>query len=278
MIDLRHGDCLEVMRDIPDGSVDLVLCDLPYGTTSNYWDKELPLDALWAEYRRIIKDKRAIVLFGAEPFSSMLRMSNLEWFKYDWIWEKNNAVGFVNAKNRPMNKHEVISVFSNGSTANCNKRNMTYNPQGLERIDKVVRGTHKGNCDGGGYGRPSNKEWIVQKWTNYPNTVLHFAKPSKILHPTQKPVAMLEYLIKTYTNDGETVLDNTMGSGSTGVACVNTGRSFIGIEKDDRYFEVARKRIEDAERERKGSLFDMDALDAETERRERESWLFEEDE
>jgi len=243
MINLWQGDCLDLMKNIPDKSIDMILCDLPYGTTACAWDVVIPFDKLWEQYKRIIKDNRAIVLFGAEPFSSKLRMSNLDWYKYDWIWVKNKAVGFVNAKLKPMNKHEVLSVFSNGKTSNGNKNNMLYNPQGLIPYNKPNKSGNKKGKDNT-YWRPSTDGKVyIQKYTNYPTTVLKFQKPHKAVHPTQKPVALCEYLIKTYTNEGETVLDNCMGSGSTGVACVNTKRSFIGIELDKHYFKVADKRI-----------------------------------
>jgi site-specific DNA-methyltransferase (adenine-specific) len=249
MIDLQHGDCLELMKDIPDKSIDMILCDLPYGTTACKWDTVIPFNDLWAAYKRIIKGNGAIVLFGAEPFSSYLRTSNMEWYKYDWIWIKNNAAGFVNAKLKPMNKHEVVCVFSSGKTANCNKNNMPYYPQGLIPYNKPNKSGNKKGKDNT-YWRPSlkssNNEEYIQQWTNYPTTVLFFNKVQKAVHPTQKPVALCEYLIKTYTNEGETVLDNCMGSGTTGLACVNTGRNFIGMELDAHYFDVAKQRIEKA--------------------------------
>lgn len=239
------GDCLELMGDIPDNSIDLILCDLPYGTTACEWDNIIPFEPLWAHYKRIIRGNGAIVLFGVEPFSTQLRHSNLSMYKYDWIWAKNRPGGFVNAKLRPMNKHEVVSVFSKGKTANGSKDNMPYYPQGLVEVNRQIsKGkSYKGRENT--YWRPSHDSY-VQRFTNYPTTVLTFDKLSKPVHPTQKPVALLEYLIKTYTNEGETVLDNCMGSGSTGVACVNTCRRFIGIELDRKYFNIAKQRIEAA--------------------------------
>ena len=243
---LIQGDCLEVLKKIPDKSIDLILCDLPYGTTASKWDKVIPLDKLWEQYKRIIKDNRAIVLFGAEPFSSKLRMSNLDWYKYDWIWVKNNAVGFVNAKLKPMNKHEVLSVFSNGKTSNGNKNNMLYNPQGLIPYNKPNKSGNKKGKDNT-YWRPSlkssNDEEYIQQWTNYQTTVLFFNKVQKAVHPTQKPVELCEYLIRTYTNEGDLVLDNCMGSGTTGVAALQNNRNFIGIELDENYFKIAQQRI-----------------------------------
>ena len=243
---LLHGDCLERMKEIPDGSVDMVLCDPPYSITSSKWDKLIPFDLMWKELERIINGNNAIVLFGSEPFSSALRMSNIALYKYDWVWEKNNAVGFVNAKLKPMNKHEFIHVFSKGKTSNGNKNNMPYYPQGLIPFNKEVRNGNKKGTDNS-YWRPSMKSsnggGHIQEWTNYPTTVLKFDKVSKAVHPTQKPVALLEYLIKTYTQENETVLDFTFGSCSTGIACLNTNRKFIGIELDDNYFDIGAERM-----------------------------------
>ena len=245
---LLQGDCLELMKDIRDGAIDCIICDLPYGTTACKWDVIIPFDKLWEQYERIIKDNGAIVLFGAEPFSSMLRMSNLKMYKYDWVWCKSRALGFTNAKNKPMNKHELISVFSKGTCANGSKNKMIYNPQGLIPYGKEVSGIKdcKADREDGGhkFARKSHKEHYVQEYTNYPTQLLEFSNEGKTVHPTQKPVALLEYLIKTYTNEGDIVLDNTMGSGSTGVACVNTNRMFVGMEKDEKYFNIAKERIE----------------------------------
>ena len=250
-VDLIHGDCLQEMQKIPDKSIDLILCDLPYGQTSSKWDKMIDPAALWGGYKRIIKDRAAIVLFGAEPFASKMRLSNPEMYKYDWVWVKNNAVGFVNAKLKPMRIFEYIMVFSTGKTSNGNPNNMKYYPQGLLPYGKVTRSGNKKGKDNT-YWRPSFTSdtcGVFQEYTNYPRDVLYFNKVQKAVHPTQKPVDLLEYLIKTYTQEGETVLDNCMGSGSTGVACVNTDRNFIGIEKDEHYFEVAKERIENAQKE-----------------------------
>jgi len=242
-ITLMQGDCLERMKEIPDGSVDMVLCDLPYGTTACKWDIVIPFKPLWEQYNRIIKPNGAICLFGSEPFSSALRMSNIKHFKYDWIWEKSRTVGFLNAKNAPLKRHEIISVFSLGTTANCSKDRMEYNPQGLVEINQKRKSVSR--SDGTVVGnRPSRNKDYVAKYKGYPDTVLRFANEAKQEHPTQKPVPLLEYLIKTYTNEGETVLDNCMGNGSTGVAAVNTGRNFIGIELDPDYFAIAKGRIE----------------------------------
>ena len=236
---IMNGDCLDRLKDIPDGSVDLILTDPPYGTTGCKWDNVIPFEPMWIEVWRVLKKARACVLFGAEPFSSALRMSQMDKFKYDWIWIKNCPVGFVNAHLKPMNKHEIVSIFSDGKTSNGNKNNMFYLPQGLEKHGKIVRGRFP-------FGRFSRQS-IVQEFTNYPMTVLKFGNSNhESLHPTQKPIDLLEYLIRTYTNKGETVLDFTMGSGSTGVAAMFSGRKFIGIEKDEKYFDIARRRIERA--------------------------------
>lgn len=231
---LLNGDCLELMKDIPDKSIDLILCDLPYGTTQNKWDTIIPFDKLWTQYNRVIKDNGAIVLFGDEPFSSVLRSSNTKLYRYDWYWLKNQATGHLNAKKMPMKKIETISVFY--------KHLPTYNPQNLIELEtsRVNKCCSVNNC----YNKATYQG--ATKFTNYPNNILEFDKPTtgNRLHPTQKPIELLEYLIKTYTNEGETVLDNCMGSGSTGVACVNTNREFIGIELDENYFNIARERIE----------------------------------
>lgn len=245
-IDLKQGDCLELMKDIPDKSVDMILCDLPYGIKSSKWDTILPFEQLWQQYKRIIKPRKAIVLFGREPFSSKLRISNLDMFKYDWIWFKNVSADCLNAKIKPMNIHEIISVFSDGKTANKNSGNMVYFPQGLKKFNKYVKSGNKQGKDATHW-RPSiDGKIYLQEYTNYPTTILRFAKPQKPIHPTQKPVDLLEYLIRTYTNEGETVLDNCMGSGSTGVACINTNRNFIGIELDENYYNIAKQRINNA--------------------------------
>ena len=228
-IELLHGDCLEVMGLIPDGSIDAIICDPPYGATACKWDSIIPFDLMWEQLKRVIKSNGAIVLFGSEPFSSLLRCSNLKGFKYDWYWKKGNAkIGHLNAKKRPLFNIETISIFN---TSN-------YNPQGLIPFGKITR--RGGNGDNFGKSGTAN----FQDFTNYPVNLLDFPKDKERIHPTQKPVALMEYLIKTYTNEGETVLDFAMGSGTTGVACVNTNRNFIGIEKDDKYFEIAKKRLE----------------------------------
>ena len=227
---LYKGDCLEIMKDIPDKSIDMILCDLPYGTTACKWDIVIPFDKLWEQYNRIIKDNGVIVLFGSEPFSSQLRMSNIKNYKYDWVWNKKIAGNPFIAKYQPLKTFENIMVFS--------KSKMKYNPQ------MTIGKTRK---KGGGKSKLFNVE-CTSNINNlyYPVAILEFSNAKRNqIHPTQKPVALLEYLIKTYTNEGETVLDNCMGSGSTGVACKHTNRNFIGIELDDNYFEIAKKRIEE---------------------------------
>lgn len=242
MYKLLRGDCLELMKKIPDGSVDMILCDLPYGTTSCKWDIVLPFDKLWEQYNRIIKDTGAIVLFGTEPFSSYLRLSNLKMYKYDWKWIKSKVGNFLNCKNSPLKKYEDVICFSKGTIANGSPRLMQYYPQGLIEINAERNDTRKKSDTTIGT-RPNRSGSYVQKYTNYPNNLLQFDSEEG-LHPTQKPVELLEYLIKTYTNEGEIVLDNCMGSGSTGVACVNTNRNFIGMELDESYFDIAKERIE----------------------------------
>ena len=240
---LLHGDCLEVMKDIPSGSIDMILCDLPYGTTACKWDSVIPFEPLWEQYNRIIKDNGAIVLFGNEPFTSLLIHSNLKGFKYRWDWNKNIPSGIGYAKYRPMQQTEDIAVFTR------NGKKTVYNPQMIKRANPIKSGGnnkktgvyHDFKCMG--EGKPYKKTYEYKN----PVTLIEFAKVRKgALHPTQKPVALLEYLIKTYTNEGDTVLDNCMGSGSTGVACVNTNREFIGIELDAGYFQIAKDRIAQA--------------------------------
>ena len=233
-INLYNGDCLEIMKNIADKSVDMILCDLPYGTTACKWDIIIPFDKLWEQYERIIKDNGAIVLTASQPFTTVLNQSNLKIFRYEWIWIKNNTTGFQLANKMPLKKHENISVFY--------KKLPTYNPQGLQAYGKTNKRGSAGN--GGHLANECNQ--YIQQFTNYPTQLLEFAYDKDKLHPTQKPVALFEYLIKTYTNDGETVLDNCMGSGTTGVACQHLNRNFIGIELDENYFNIAKQRIEKA--------------------------------
>ena len=241
-IELIQGDCLELMKDIPDKSIDMILCDLPYGTTACKWDVVIPFEPLWEQYKRIIKDNGAIVLTASQPFTSALIMSYMKMFKYEWIWEKTQATGHLDAKRKPMKAHENILVFY--------KQQCTYNPQktqGHKRKVSLARHKEKTEKNQAEIYHKADKFTDYDTTERYPRSVLVFPsdKQKCSLHPTQKPVALLEYLIKTYTLEGETVLDNCMGSGSTGVACINTKRNFIGIEKDDKYFEIAKKRIEE---------------------------------
>jgi len=222
------------MKEIPDGSVDMILADPPYGTTACKWDTVIPLEPMWNELKRIIKSNGAIVLFGQEPFSSVLRVSNLKMFKYDWVWDKKIPSGMCNAKIMPMRQNELIHVFIHGKNF--------YNPQMLKRDVPIKKGGNKPSISAGSLGfKGEYKKTYTHK---FPSTILQFAKVRRgALHPTQKPVALMEYLIKTYTNENETVLDFTMGSGTTGVACKNLNRKFIGIEKDETYFKIAQDRI-----------------------------------
>jgi len=259
------GDCLEVMNNIADGSVDLILCDLPYGTTDRKgveekgnnrllkWDTVIPLDLLWEQYRRILKPLGTVALTADQPFTSMLILSNLDWFKYEWIWKKQKTTGFLLANYRPMKETEDVVIFSPGgaAAASRNGKNMTYNPQGL--IEKKVKKKNNAKRLGKFLHNPehmgSNNKLLheteyEQKWTNYPSEIIEFGLDRNVIHPTQKPVALMEYLIKTYSNEGDTVLDNCMGSGTTGVACKKTNRNFIGIEKEAEYFTEAKERIE----------------------------------
>ena len=245
------GDCLEVMKKIPDKKIDCIICDLPYGTTACKWDAVIPFEPLWKEYKRIIKEDGAIILFGSEPFSSKLRCSNLEMYKYDWVWIKNRATGHVHSKNKPMKKHENISVFSKGVTIHKNQTNnrMKYFPQDLIKVEGKRRKRNDKGDDSTMSLRNSFHETVIE-YENFPCDILNFSieMGNKRFHPTQKPVDLLEYLVKTYTLENDIVLDNCMGSGSTGVACMNTNRKFIGIEKEEKYFNIAKKRIEEAER------------------------------
>jgi site-specific DNA-methyltransferase (adenine-specific) len=230
MINLMHGDCLELMKDVPDQSVDMILCDLPYGTTQNKWDSVIPFEPLWAQYKRICKG--AIVLTATQPFTSALVASNSRDFRYEMVWEKSSVTGHLNAHRRPMRTHEDVLVFSDFAPP--------YYPQGLKPYGKTKK---RGN-NGTNFGKSGTENH--QEFTNYPRSIIRIANDSKPVHPTQKPVALMEYLILTYTNEGETVMDNCMGSGTTGVACMNTGRKFIGMEQDAKYFEIAQKRIHDS--------------------------------
>ena len=229
---LLNGDCLELMKDIPDKSIDLILCDLPYGTTQCKWDVIIPFDKLWAHYNRIIKDNGAILLFSRQPFTSQLVSSNLKMYRHELIWQKEQATNFLHIKKQFGQITENIEVFY--------KHQPTYNPQ-MVKSDKPIK------SNGGNSSKTYNNQTFIGsnevRYEKYPTNILCFKRDKTGLHPTQKPVALLEYLIKTYTNEGDTVLDNCMGSGSTGVACINTNREFIGIELDENYFNIAKERL-----------------------------------
>ena len=239
IIEVIEGECLEAMKDIPSGSIDMVLTDPPYGTTACKWDSIIPLDEMWAHLKRIIKPNGAIVMTASQPFTTLLISSNLKMFKYCWVWQSNRAANFAQAPYMPLKNTEDVVVFSHATIAQNSKNRMTYRPQGLSNIHKVCAGKAS-NAH-----RPSRttQSSYTQTKTGYPTQMLVFDKVAKPVHPTQKPVALMEYLIKTYTNEGGTVLDFTMGSGTTGVACINTRRSFIGIEQDPEYFDIACERL-----------------------------------
>ena len=268
-VDLINGDCLVEMKSIEEHSIDLILCDLPYGTTDRKgseskknagsrllkWDTVIPLDKLWLEYKRVLKPRGAVVLTADQPFTSKLILSNVEWFKYEWIWKKKKTTGFLLANYRPMKQTEDVVVFSpaGAAAASKNGKNMTYNPQGL--IEKRVKKKNNPKRLGKFLHNPKfmgennkllHETEYEQKYTNYPSEIIEFGLDKNVVHPTQKPVALMEYLIKTYSNENETVLDNCMGSGTTGVACVNTNRNFIGIERDEKYYDTAKSRIDES--------------------------------
>lgn len=242
---IHHGDCLELMKNIPDKSIDMILCDLPYGTTTCKWDSIIPVEPLWEQYERVIKDNGAIVLTASQPFTIEIINSKRNLFRYELIWYKTRPTGTMSAKRMPMKTHENILVFYN--------KQPTYNPQMVKRnesewkrLPKKSVETKPTQIDGRGYSKSANRE---QHQYKYPRSVLeiksvHNQSKEKVKHPTQKPVELFEYLIKTYTNEGETVLDNCIGSGTTAIACLNTNRTFIGIEKEMEYVDIANKRIE----------------------------------
>lgn len=238
------------MQRIPDSSIDMILCDLPYGTTACKWDSVIPFEPLWVQYKRITRPNAAIVLTASQPFTTRLIGSNFEAFKYCWVWDKVGKGDIFNAKNKPLKQHEDVCVFSTGATANGSNRRMPYFPQGVEA------GNRKGTSnrrEGAFRGlRPSHKEAYSCQGSRYPSSILIFSNASRKggIHPTQKPVALFEYLIRTYTNEGETVLDNCMGSGTTAMACINTGRHYVGFEKDPEYFNASVARVQRATEQR----------------------------
>ena len=243
---LYKGDCLEEMKKIPDGSVDLVLTDPPYGTTACKWDSVIPFEPMWAQLHRVAKKNAAIVLFGSEPFSSALRMSNIKEYRYDWVWEKERPTNIFNMKREAAKVHEIISVFGGKNYYPIMEKSVQPNNNNKAK-NKSQQGTMNTIETTGCSSKISDD---YNPLLRYPRSILEFSRNTrgnKKLHPTQKPVALLEYLIRTYTQPGETVLDFTLGSGSTGVACVNTGRKFIGIELDEHYFGIAQERIGNAQ-------------------------------
>lgn len=237
---IHLGDCLEIMKQIPDGSIDMVLCDLPYGTTQNKWDSVLPLDLLWQQYKRILRENGVVILTASQPFTSVLVVSNLKMFKHEWIWNKNRGSNFANTVREPMKEHESVLVFAN--------KKWTYNKQmeqrkgsGADRVKYIVNpSTETTN-----YGDLSNKQPTKYGELRVPSSVQKFNTDTSGKHPTIKPLGLFEYLIKTYTNENELILDNCIGSGTTAIACMNTNRNFIGIEKDENYFNIANKRIKE---------------------------------
>lgn len=247
MHELICGDCLEVLPSIAPASIDAVICDPPYGTTACKWDSIIPLAPMWEQLKRVIKPRGAIVLFGSQPFTSALVMSNAKWFKYAWQWEKSRANGFVLAKKQPLRNVEDVLIFGQGAIA--------YYPQGIVRNPKiqknsisaggsVIRGDVKESTGKGNLRTPGAV--YIQEYTNYPTQILRFQSVSNPVHPTQKPLDLMRYLVRTYTQAGEVILDFTAGSGSTGVAALLEGRRFIGIEKDQHYYEVAQQRLSEA--------------------------------
>lgn len=245
---IYNMDCLVGMNDIPDRSVDMILCDLPYGTTHNHWDSVIPLDRLWEQYKRVLKKGGVVCLTAQIPFSIDLAQSNRDWLRYEWIWEKNNATGFLNANRAPMKIHENVLVFYESLG--------TYNPQGLKYGKKSLPG-YDSPCYNLGYSQASYRENIRENpnsysifsdgiysgLKNYPKDIIRISYDTDKIHPTQKPVALFEYLIRTYTNEGETVLDNCMGSGTTAVACIRSKRHYIGYELSEQYYNIAMERI-----------------------------------
>lgn len=241
---LRQGDCLELLKTIPDNFVDLVLADPPYGTTACKWDSIIPLEPMWEQLKRVTKKNAAIVMTASQPFTSLLGASNLRMLKYSWCWDKLHATGHLNAKKRPRKGYEDILVFY--------QKQPTYNPQGLVYAPKKMYNS-RSHCARGATNVTStvsggmNPEPYIQQYTNYPDGFIHIKSANgNSAHPTQKPVALMEYLIKTYTVENQVVVDFTMGSGTTGVACGNLNRKFIGFERDEKYFEMAKSRIEAA--------------------------------
>jgi len=260
---LHNGDCLDILPTLEAGSVDAVICDPPYGTTACAWDSVIPFAPMWAGIKHVIKPKGAVALFGSQPFTSALVMSNPGWFKYEWVWDKVNVTGFLDVNRKPMKRHENLLIFSSGQTV--------FNPEmsgkATQSFGKLRTGINSIGIYAGAFGSD------FQQGQGYPHSIVRMQRPTNItdndygLHPTQKPVALMEYLIRTYTNEGDTVLDFTMGSGTTGVAAMHTGRNFIGVEKDPGYFAIAQERISKAAQmadgqfvTKAGKASDLDAL------------------
>jgi len=240
---IYNMDCLDGMKKIDDKSIDMILCDLPYGTTKCKWDTIIPFKELWEQYERIIKDNGAIVLTSSQPFTTALIASNYSLFKYCWVWEKSRPGDIFNAKNKPLKAHEDICIFSKGTTANGSKRKMKYYPQGVGDGGVVTNNPDEKEYAFKGK-RPSHKEKHVTQGSNYPRSVIKIANPNKgSIHPTQKPLELFEYLINTYTNEKDIILDNCMGSGTTAIACINTNRQYIGFELDNTYYNLACERV-----------------------------------
>lgn len=263
MYKLYNDDCLNILKDIEDTSISAVIADPPYNETRSRWDNIIDFSKLWTQLKRIVKDNAPIVLFGNEPFSSHLRLSNMEMYRYDWKWVKNRPTGFANANFRPMRKYEDIIVFSKAFASAGGKNNsMIYNPQGLIEVNKTKKnvagrmGIIGNDSDNLGKENVFNSDSeYVQKYTNYPSNILEFECETKQVHPTQKPLNLMKYLVKTYSNEGDTILDFCMGSGSTGVASIELNRNFIGIEKEEKYFCIAEERIKSATENMDISMF-----------------------
>ena len=271
---LRKGDCLDIMKEIPSESIDAIITDPPYGTTACKWDSIIPFNDMWEQLNRVVKPNGATVLFGSEPFSSALRMSNIDNFKYDWIWEKQKASNFMGAKYSPLKYHEIISVFSKNRHDYFPQKYKVLELSEILELNKKEMKALFDNKDYDRYGKVDRRKTIKDPTTNKEhvgssikrtrNADTGYRNPKSVLkinkkintnvHPTQKPVTLMEYLINTYTKENEMVLDFTMGSASTGVACINTNRNFIGIEKDDKYFNIAVDRIEEIKKEKEFNL------------------------
>jgi len=233
-ITIIQGDSIQEMQKLPNQSINMILCDLPYGMTANKWDSIIPLDSLWIEFKRLLKPKGCVVLTGMQPFTSKLVMSNPEWFKYEWIWKKSNSTGFLNAKKQPLRIHENILVFCEGQG--------TYNPQKMGFNRKLRRSNPKNTSQN--YGNQEGY-FAFSSGKQYPKSIIAYSSDKEKLHPTQKPVSLFEYLIETYTDEGDTVLDCCIGSGTTAIACMRTDRKCIGIEKEQKYVDMTNKRIKD---------------------------------